>query len=124
MPVYRVQCQTCGRTFEKLVFSTSATVLCPECGGETTKLPTTAAFVFRGSGFHATDYPSVDKVVGADAARRWSAIHERQAEKQRLQKSCGPGEAVIREDSGYSVVKESEAGRAIPVASEASTQVS
>ncbi|MDR1051338.1 MAG: zinc ribbon domain-containing protein [Deltaproteobacteria bacterium] len=32
MPIYEFKCQDCGREFETLVFSRSASVDCPVCG--------------------------------------------------------------------------------------------
>lgn len=34
MPIYEYRCTACRREFEKLVFSTSKVVSCPECGGD------------------------------------------------------------------------------------------
>ena len=42
MPVFEYRCRTCGHLFEKLMFSSSASVSCPECGGgEVEKRPST-----------------------------------------------------------------------------------
>ena len=34
MPIYEYLCEACQRPFEELVFSSSAAVACPLCGGD------------------------------------------------------------------------------------------
>lgn len=57
MPAYDYRCLACSRVFE-LTRSLSDTshVTCPECGGATKRVFTPVGVVFKGSGFHNTDY--------------------------------------------------------------------
>ena len=59
MPTYDYQCEKCGHRFERFQkMSDSPLKTCPECGGQVQRLiGTGAAVIFKGSGFHATDYP-------------------------------------------------------------------
>ena len=42
MPVFEFECVSCGDRFERLVFSATSTVSCPDCGStELEKLPST-----------------------------------------------------------------------------------
>jgi putative FmdB family regulatory protein len=57
MPLYEYQCGTCGRKTEVIqLFSEPAPSECPYCGGKLTKLLSTPAFQFKGTGFYSTDY--------------------------------------------------------------------
>ena len=57
MALYEYQCARCGRKTEVIqLFSDPAPTKCPHCGGALTKLLSTPAFQFKGSGFYATDY--------------------------------------------------------------------
>lgn len=60
MPTYEYQCQGCGGRFElfqKITEEPAKT--CPECGGPSHRIISLGAgFLFKGSGFHITDYRS------------------------------------------------------------------
>ena len=57
MPIYEYECLTCGTTFEKRQsFSAEPVSDCPNGHGETRRLLSTPAIVFKGSGFYETDY--------------------------------------------------------------------
>jgi putative FmdB family regulatory protein len=57
MALYEYQCAGCGRKTEVIQrFSDPAPTECPHCGGRLTKLLSSPAVQFKGSGFHATDY--------------------------------------------------------------------
>ncbi|MDI6894797.1 MAG: FmdB family zinc ribbon protein [Bacillota bacterium] len=59
MPVYEYECEHCG-TFE-VYRSITAEPLeeCPQCGGKVRKLISRhVSIIFKGSGFHTTDYRS------------------------------------------------------------------
>lgn len=57
MPAYDYRCTTCDRVFEvtRPVGGTHAEE-CPECGGPTKRIFSPVGVVFKGSGFHNTDY--------------------------------------------------------------------
>lgn len=58
MPFYRYECNDCGAVFKKLHMNgDSLRISCPECGSETThRLVPRVGVVYKGSGFHTTDY--------------------------------------------------------------------
>ncbi len=62
MPTYEYECQKCGKTFEILQKITEKPMsLCPDekCKGKVKRLiGKGAGFIFKGSGFYATDYRS------------------------------------------------------------------
>ena len=58
MPFYRYECDDCGTVFKKLLMNgESPCISCPECGSQTThRLVPRVGVVYKGSGFHSTDY--------------------------------------------------------------------
>jgi putative FmdB family regulatory protein len=58
MPLYEYQCDSCGHRFEKIrQFSDPPLDVCPQCGkSPVTKLLSSPAIQFKGSGFYITDY--------------------------------------------------------------------
>ena len=57
MPAYDYRCTTCEKTFEVVRKHTSTSdEICPACGGATKRIFTPVGVVFKGSGFHNTDY--------------------------------------------------------------------
>jgi putative FmdB family regulatory protein len=71
MPTYEYRCKECGKLFEKFQRMTEAPVSeCPFCGGKTERLISPGAgFIFKGSGFYATDYRSSEYKKKAEADR-------------------------------------------------------
>ncbi|MCD6334496.1 MAG: zinc ribbon domain-containing protein [Candidatus Latescibacteria bacterium] len=60
MPTYEYQCEACGHRFEAFQSITAEPLsTCPNCGGKVHRLiGAGAGFIFKGSGFYATDYRS------------------------------------------------------------------
>lgn len=58
MPTYDYECTECGHRFEAFQnMSDKALTKCPECGKKVKRLISSGAgFIFKGSGFYATDY--------------------------------------------------------------------
>ena len=57
MPLYDYKCSTCGHVFEVMQKITEEPLkFCPECKGEIKRLISAPGVVFKGSGFHVTDY--------------------------------------------------------------------
>lgn len=58
MPTYEYECERTGRRFEVFQnMSDDPARQCPDCGGKARRLiGTGVAVIFKGSGFHATDY--------------------------------------------------------------------
>jgi putative FmdB family regulatory protein len=68
MPLYEYQCGKCSHRFEKIQkFTDPAPETCPSCGeGPVTKLPSSPAIQFKGTGWYITDYA---KKSGTDAGK-------------------------------------------------------
>lgn len=57
MPVYEYRCKACGRTSEiEHGFHDERPTECPHCGGKLARVFHPVGVVFKGSGFHKTDY--------------------------------------------------------------------
>ncbi|MFQ5793747.1 MAG: FmdB family zinc ribbon protein [Candidatus Bipolaricaulia bacterium] len=59
MPLYRYECESCGHLFTRLQSPSGelSTALCDACGRPTTRrLLPNIGIVYKGSGFHRTDY--------------------------------------------------------------------
>ena len=57
MPAYDYRCTACSTRFEVIrKVGDNDEVMCPECGSETKRVFTPVGVVFKGSGFHNTDY--------------------------------------------------------------------
>lgn len=57
MPTYEYKCDKCGHIFEIIQKITEEPLkFCPECKGHIKRLISAAGIVFKGSGFHVTDY--------------------------------------------------------------------
>ena len=57
MPLYEYQCGSCGKRFEVIQkFSDDPLSVCKFCGGPATRLVSSSAFHFKGTGWYVTDY--------------------------------------------------------------------
>jgi putative FmdB family regulatory protein len=57
MPVYEYRCKSCGTTHEiEHGYNDERPTKCPTCGGELVRVFHPIGVVFKGSGFHKTDY--------------------------------------------------------------------
>src|ERR1700676_81731 len=57
MPVYEYRCKSCGETHEiEHGFNDDRPTKCPTCGGQLIRVFHPIGVVFKGSGFHKTDY--------------------------------------------------------------------
>src|SRR3990172_5301448 len=71
MPIYEYECSECGGRFEVVQkFSDPAPAACRLCNSTSVrKLLSPTAFVLKGSGWYATDYPSADRKKADEAER-------------------------------------------------------
>ncbi len=57
MPLYDYKCGKCGHVFEAQQKITEEPLKhCPRCQGPVKRLISAAGIIFKGSGFHVTDY--------------------------------------------------------------------
>ncbi|MBW7996059.1 MAG: zinc ribbon domain-containing protein [Candidatus Glassbacteria bacterium] len=63
MPIYEYQCKSCGKRFEVLQgINETPELSCDKCDGtDIQRILSPVAFVFKGSGFYATDYKNKGK---------------------------------------------------------------
>jgi putative FmdB family regulatory protein len=62
MPVYEYLCTECEHRFERVQRITERPVTrCPKCRGSVRKVFHPVGIIFKGPGFHVTDYPSGDR---------------------------------------------------------------
>jgi len=62
MPYYEYECNDCDHRFEVYQKATDRPLpRCPKCRGRVRKIFRPVGIIFKGSGFHVTDYPSKDR---------------------------------------------------------------
>jgi len=71
MPMYEYECGACGGRFEVLQkFSDPLLTECRLCSaGGVRKVLSPTAFVLKGGGWYATDYPSADRKKAAESEK-------------------------------------------------------
>lgn len=71
MPLYEYRCTACGHLFECYHAVGASQPTCPRCGRESRKVYGSVGLIFKGSGFHTTDYRRAgspdDKAAGKAA---------------------------------------------------------
>ncbi|HYK54797.1 MAG TPA: zinc ribbon domain-containing protein [Candidatus Eremiobacteraceae bacterium] len=68
MPVYEYRCKSCGKTHEiEHGFNDKRPTECPSCGGELVRVFHPIGLVFKGSGFHKTDYGGASSRTPSDS---------------------------------------------------------
>ncbi len=70
MPLYEYQCEACGQRFEVIQkFSDAPVEVCTKCGkGPVTRLLSSPAIQFKGTGWYITDYSQKGKSSGEKAS--------------------------------------------------------
>ena len=67
MPIYCYKCTSCGEKVEVLQKrSDCSNRECPDCGGIMEKIMSPVGIIFKGSGFHVTDYKRDSKCTRTD----------------------------------------------------------
>ncbi len=68
MPAYDYRCVDCDHVFEvKHAIGENTGIACPLCASETKRVFSPVGVVFKGSGFHTTDYRAKPKPESSDA---------------------------------------------------------
>ena len=72
MPTYEYKCETCKKTLEALQSITANPLKkCPKCGGKLKRMIGGGmGFIFKGSGFYATDHRSVSYKKGESEEKK------------------------------------------------------
>ena len=76
MPTYEYECAKCGRFEQWQSITAEPLMSCPHCGGAVRKLISgSVGIIFKGSGFHTTDYRSeaYKKAAKEDSEAKGSA---------------------------------------------------
>jgi putative FmdB family regulatory protein len=75
VPIYEYQCTTCTHRFEqKQSIKDDPIKDCPRCGKDVTKLISSPAIMFKGSGWYITDYSDKMKPgAGSESAEKPTA---------------------------------------------------
>lgn len=95
MPLYEYQCDACGNRFESIQkFSDPLRTTCDKCGGALTKLVSSPAIQFKGSGWYITDYARAGKSEGAAEKSGGSGAPESSAPA-----SSGDGKGEVKSES-------------------------
>jgi len=69
MPTYDYRCKDCGTTHEiQHGFNDERPTTCPTCGGHLARVFHPVGVVFKGSGFHKTDYSGAGTKTAASEA--------------------------------------------------------
>jgi putative FmdB family regulatory protein len=56
MPIYEYRCTQCQHIFERYQPVGDPVPTCPQCGSASKKVYASVGLIFKGSGFHTTDY--------------------------------------------------------------------
>ncbi|MDH7482017.1 MAG: zinc ribbon domain-containing protein [Armatimonadota bacterium] len=82
MPTYGYECTRCGYRFEVFQRITDEPITeCEKCNGEVRKLFFPVGIVFKGTGFHVTDYRKPDKKDGDGRKPEFSLPSDTSSEK-------------------------------------------
>src|SRR4051794_17800298 len=117
MPLYEYQCGKCSHRFEKIQkFTDPAPDACPVCGeGPVTRLPSSPAIQFKGTGWYITDYA---KKSGTDAGKAGSG---EKTDGAKSDAASGAKADSGKTDSGGGATKETPAAAAPSPAKETKT---
>lgn len=81
MPTYGYQCTVCNHTFELFQRITDEPIReCEKCKGEVRRLLYPVGIVFKGPGFHVTDYRKPEKKDGVKEGKPESKPSKKPAE--------------------------------------------
>lgn len=84
MPLYDYKCARCGYVFEVQQRITEEPLQhCPKCKGQIKRLISPAGIIFKGSGFHVTDY---GRKQTADSGKQKSGIEKKKESKPKKTK--------------------------------------
>ena len=81
MPIYEYQCTKCREVCEVLQKAKDKPPeMCPKCGGPVTKITSSPAIQFKGSGWYVTDYAKKSSVPAETKSEAKAAPAEAKSE--------------------------------------------
>lgn len=108
MPLYEYECAACGERFERLQkFSDPPIKTCPACGGHVSRLLSSSAIRFKGSGWYVTDYAR----GGQHAAEKESADAEKSESGSSQSDKSEAGEKPSKETAHPAKTSKPESGK-------------
>ena len=115
MPLYEYECAACGERFERLQkFADPPIKTCPACGGHVSRLLSSSAIRFKGSGWYVTDYARPDR-IGArgdqHAAEKESADAEKSESGSSQSDKSEAGEKPSKETAHPAKTSKPESGK-------------
>ena len=86
MPTYDYACGACGHSFE--VFEKppeGGSKSCPKCGRRKARrqISSGAGFIFKGSGFYATDYKKAPTTTSSEPVKKKTVRKETKTDKEK-----------------------------------------
>lgn len=103
MPLYEYECRQCGQRFEQIQkFTDPPLERCQSCGGPVSRLISSAAIQFKGTGWYITDYA---RKSGASADTASGNGKEKKSEK--TEASSGDGKPGAKSKPGAAESKAS-----------------
>ena len=93
MPYYEYECNDCDHRFEVYQKATDRSLpRCPKCRGRVRKIFRPVGIIFKGSGFHVTDYGRGSGGKNGDAKEKAEKIDEKVKETETSSSSSKDGE--------------------------------
>ncbi len=106
MPTYEYKCLQCGRSFDLSHPIGAEPGPCPVCGGTVRRIYSSIGVIFKGSGFHSTDYRKTtpkDEGARKEDAGASSSAPEKGTAKE-------PSQGTAKEPSQGTTAKEPSQG--------------
>ena len=97
MPIYEYQCTGCAHRFElKQSIKDDPIKECPRCGKDVTKLISSPAIMFKGSGWYITDYSDKMKPgAGSESAEKPAATGADKTKTPASSETAGTSPAAV-----------------------------
>jgi putative FmdB family regulatory protein len=95
VPIYDYRCDHCGYEFSRQQrFDEEPVAACPNCGKRPRKLLSKPAIVFKGSGWHVTDYRKP-----GDAAKSESSVDDKKGAAKETPSKDAPAKDTGKKDA-------------------------
>ena len=99
MPLYEYRCTRCDHLFEVHHEVGGTPGPCPVCGGPARRVFTSVGLIFKGSGFHITDYRKPSPSDGADKKSAETKSTEKKSPETRTPTGASPPDAPSKDAS-------------------------